>query len=238
MAVHCRNRSDRPRCICTADSLVALGRGPPCYYGKALLAHCGLVLFFVDGIFFSFGGLWAGPYLIHVYGMNRAEAGHILNMIAVGMIIGSPLVGFLSDRVFHSRKKVLALASTVLFLLNSSCSTYSLRISPILALCGLFGLFDHLRGHCGNRLHHYQGIVSRWNRGHLGRHGESLPILGRGHFSAPCRPALGCVPKAATGAYSLDGYRAMLLAFLAASVIAVASTFFMKETYPGWTFRK
>ena len=43
--------------------------------------------------------------------MTRAEAGNILNMIAVGMIVGSPLLSILSDRVFHSRKKVVILAS-------------------------------------------------------------------------------------------------------------------------------
>ena len=116
--------------------------------------------FFICGIFFSFGGLWAGPYLMHVYGMTRAEAGHILTMIAVGMIIGSPLVSLLSDRVFHSRKKVLTLASAVLFLVLLVAQHIPSGPLPILALRGVLDLLDVIRCHCGNRLHHYQGIVS------------------------------------------------------------------------------
>ena len=34
------------------------------------------IWFFFDcGIFFGFGGLWGGPYLMHVYGMSRPQAG-------------------------------------------------------------------------------------------------------------------------------------------------------------------
>jgi sugar phosphate permease len=49
------------------------------------------IWFFFDcGIFFGFGALWGGPYLMDVYGMTRAQAGTVLSMIAWGMIIGRP----------------------------------------------------------------------------------------------------------------------------------------------------
>ena len=71
------------------------------------------IWFFFDcGIFFGFGALWSGPYLMHVYGMTRAEAGAVLSMIAWGMIVGSPILGFLSDRVLKSRKKVFVLCTS------------------------------------------------------------------------------------------------------------------------------
>ena len=71
--------------------------------------------FFLDcGIFFGFGALWGGPYLMDVYSMTRAEAGSILSMIAWGMIIGSPLLGYLSEKVLHSRKKVIIFCMTIL----------------------------------------------------------------------------------------------------------------------------
>jgi len=60
-----------------------------------------------------------------------------------------------------------------------------------------------------------------------------FPFLG----GAIMQPALGWVleqyPKTASGAYSLQGYQALLLTLFAASLIATASTFFMKETFPG-----
>jgi MFS family permease len=65
-----------------------------------------------------------------------------------------------------------------------------------------------------------------------------FPFLGGAIFQPIVGRLLDAYPKAATGAYSLDGYRAMLLLLLGASIIVVASTFFMKETFPGWTFKK
>ena len=74
--------------------------------------------FFTAGVFFAFGGLWGGPYLMHVYGLSKAEAGNILSMLAVGMIVGSPLLSYLSDQVFHSRKKLMLTTSVVMVVLT------------------------------------------------------------------------------------------------------------------------
>jgi sugar phosphate permease len=78
------------------------------------------IWFFFDcAIFFSFGGLWGGPYLMQVYGLSKAKAGHILSMIAIGMIVGSPLLSFLSDRVIQGRKLVLVLSSFIVLCITS-----------------------------------------------------------------------------------------------------------------------
>ena len=69
--------------------------------------------FFSFSIFFSFGGLWGGPYLMQVYGFSKAEAGNILGMLALAMIVGSPILGWLSDKVLRSRKKVIVLAAVI-----------------------------------------------------------------------------------------------------------------------------
>jgi sugar phosphate permease len=70
--------------------------------------------FFVFGIFFGFGGLWSGPYLMHVYGKSREQVGDILSMLAWGMIIGGPFLGVLSEKVLKSRKKTIVLCTSVL----------------------------------------------------------------------------------------------------------------------------
>ena len=64
-------------------------------------------------IIFSFCGLWAGPYLSDMHGLPRSTIGNILSMVAVGLVVGSPLLGYLSDKVFKSRKKVLLGCSLV-----------------------------------------------------------------------------------------------------------------------------
>ena len=50
-------------------------------------------------ILFSFNGLWAGPYLRDIYGLSKPAIGNILSMVAVGMVVGSPLLGYLSDNI-------------------------------------------------------------------------------------------------------------------------------------------
>jgi len=66
--------------------------------------------FFGSLVTFSFTGLWGGPFFMHVYEMTRTQAGAVLSAMAIGMIIGAPAMSWLSNRVFHSRKKVLALS--------------------------------------------------------------------------------------------------------------------------------
>jgi sugar phosphate permease len=100
--------------------------------------------FFSFSIFFSFGGLWGGPYLMHVYGLSKAETGNILGMLALAMIVGSPFFSWLSDKVFRSRKKVIVLASVMTLCLTIPLAFFPDAMNrPILyLLCFLLGLFN------------------------------------------------------------------------------------------------
>jgi predicted MFS family arabinose efflux permease len=73
----------------------------------------GLYAFISLGVTASMQGLWAVPFLEDVYGMDRAAAANALTLWAVGLIIGTPLWGYLADRAAHSRRGVL-LFSTAL----------------------------------------------------------------------------------------------------------------------------
>lgn len=66
--------------------------------------------FFGSMVSLSFIGLWGGPFIMHVYQMSRAEAGAVLSAMAIGIIVGAPCMSWLSNRVLHSRKKVLMLS--------------------------------------------------------------------------------------------------------------------------------
>ncbi|NVO15518.1 MAG: MFS transporter [Rhodoplanes sp.] len=67
----------------------------------------GVLVFSFYGTFMGVGSLWAGPYLHAVYGLSKQEASHILMLFPLGMTIGCPLAGYLSDKVFGSRRPVL-----------------------------------------------------------------------------------------------------------------------------------
>jgi sugar phosphate permease len=103
------------------------------------------IWFFFDcAVFFSFGGLWGGPYLMQVYGFSKAQAGQILSMLAIGMIVGSPMLSFLSNRVFQGRKPVLVLSSFVLLCLTALLAFYTeeLPLAGLYLICLGLGIFS------------------------------------------------------------------------------------------------
>jgi len=69
-----------------------------------------LAAFVRYGTYISIAGLWAGPYLEHVYNIPLIDRGKILMLFPVGFLLGGPILGFLSDRVFRNRKSVALLA--------------------------------------------------------------------------------------------------------------------------------
>jgi sugar phosphate permease len=74
--------------------------------GSLAFWQFGAVAFFRYGIFVSLQGLWLGPYLIYIKGFSPVQAGNLLILLAMGVILGSPIGGRLSDRHFQSRKGV------------------------------------------------------------------------------------------------------------------------------------
>ena len=76
----------------------------------------GVLLFCYYGTVLSVGSLWAGPYLQNVYGLSKQAAGNIIMMSALGLGLGCPLSGYISDKILKSRKKVL-IGGAVLHLL-------------------------------------------------------------------------------------------------------------------------
>ncbi len=74
--------------------------------------------FALCAIFFSFAGLWGGPFLNHLYGLDRAASGRLLSLLSLGMILGSPLLTWLSSRVFKARKPVIVLCSALSIVLT------------------------------------------------------------------------------------------------------------------------
>jgi len=57
----------------------------------------------------AFLGLWGIPFLMQIYGLPNQEAANYMMIISLGLIVGSPLTGYLSDRVLSRRKTPYAL---------------------------------------------------------------------------------------------------------------------------------
>jgi sugar phosphate permease len=95
----------------------------------------------VYGTVLAFLGLWAIPYLTQVYRLPRVQATAYTSAVAVGVIVGSPLAGWLSDRALRRRRLPFA-AFTALYaacwLGLAAPAPGSLAPATLLALC--FGL--------------------------------------------------------------------------------------------------
>ena len=70
------------------------------------------VNFGITGSLFSFGGLWAVPFLHDVYGMDRAHATAHTSILMGSFAIGAFFIGTLSDRLGY-RKPVMITAATL-----------------------------------------------------------------------------------------------------------------------------
>lgn len=73
----------------------------------------GLHAFISLGVTASMQGLWTVPFLADVYGMDRTAAANALTLWAVGLMVGTPLWGYVADRLARSRRGVLLLATVL-----------------------------------------------------------------------------------------------------------------------------
>ena len=69
-----------------------------------------------SGLAFSpiaiFGGLWGNPFLQEAYQLNSAEAASMISLVFIGLGIGSPVLGLISDRL-ENRKSVMLISTLV-----------------------------------------------------------------------------------------------------------------------------
>jgi MFS family permease len=63
--------------------------------------------------------LWAGPFLMEAMGFLPVQTGNILLMMNLGLILGGPLWGAVSDRLFETPKWVIAGGLLMLALITS-----------------------------------------------------------------------------------------------------------------------
>ena len=185
--------------------------------------------FFNCGVFFSFGGLWGGPYLAHVYGLDKSEAARILSMVAVGMIVGSPTLSWASNSLLRGRKPVIILSSVATLGITAFLAFQTAAISRpgLYLICFGLGVFSSavvvIAFTANKELFPVQmagtatGIVNLF------------PFAGGAVF----QPLLGYVLEhyGRVGAnFTLMGYRMAFLVLFASAIVALLSSLFVKET--------
>lgn len=97
-----------------AMTLREVARGIPAVVGNRrtwppILAAAG-----VYATLIAFQGLWGVPYLAQRYEASRVTAATLLSLIAIGLIVGAPLAGVVSDR-WLGRRRLPFVASAALY---------------------------------------------------------------------------------------------------------------------------
>ncbi len=59
------------------------------------------------GIYFTFQGLWATPFIMSVLSLDTLRASEFNMLIPIGFVVGAPFCGWLADRIFRSRVNML-----------------------------------------------------------------------------------------------------------------------------------
>lgn len=82
---------------------------------------------------FLLGALWGVPYLMHVNGLSNTQAGFVTGMLYFGTMLGSPLIGWLSDSM--RRRKLPMIMGIVVSIVMIELCTHSVGYSvSVLAL--------------------------------------------------------------------------------------------------------
>lgn len=99
--------------------------------------------FAVYGPMMGFQGLWAVPYMMDILGFTKQVAANVVSWWAIGMIVGCPLSGFISDRIMKSRKKVVIIGAVVYTLgwLYIAMSPGGWTVTTMSAFCFFMGAF-------------------------------------------------------------------------------------------------
>lgn len=183
--------------------------------------------FCVIGLSFAVGGLWGGPYLMHVYGLSKSAAGGVLSSFAVAMIFGSPLLGWSANR--YGRKPVLIGCSTILIAVTGTMSWF-VDALPRAALYFLFFCFFVTGGAIGPVV----AAVSK-ELFPISISGTSVGVVNLFPFAGTTvfQILIGAVLTAhsqAQGTYATAGYQIMFIICLAGAVVSLAAALLMQET--------
>lgn len=193
--------------------------------------------FCVVGISFAVGGLWGGPYLMHVYGLSKTAAGGVLSTFALALIFGSPVIGWLCNRI--GRKPVLISCSMVLMAV-SGLMAWLVDTLSLPALYALFFCFFITGGAIGPVV----ATVSK-ELFPIAISGTSVGVVNLFPFAGATlfQILIGAVLTAQSHGqtpYATVGYQYMFLICLAGATLSLAAAVVMQETLvlkPGNTYK-
>ena len=213
----------------TTEEAIALWQGVKRVLSEPAFWPLALWFFFGCAVFFAFIGQWGGPYLMQVHGLSKAAAGNVLMMSALGMVAGSPLHSLVSNRVFKARKPsfIISAAMTLVVVAALTFFPESLPRPLLYVVCFMMGVFTNaivVIGFTATK-ELFPVRIAGTSTGLV----NLFPFMG----GAILQPFMGYLLERSgrvAGEFTLEGYQNAFYAMLVCAVIALVSSFFIKET--------
>lgn len=90
------------------------------------------------GVYMAIAGVWWTPFLMQIYHIPRVDAAHHVFLMIIGNMIGAPLLGFLSDRIYCRRWPYIG--ATLLFAASLALLIFGFGAKPPLLALYLIAL--------------------------------------------------------------------------------------------------
>ncbi|MFU8797123.1 MAG: MFS transporter [Gammaproteobacteria bacterium] len=87
------------------------------------------------------GALWGNVYLTQVEKLNTIQAGNIIITMFFGMLVGGPVLGYISDRIGQRRTPMIVCGFLSLFVMVTITIFNSIGVWPLAALFFTLGFF-------------------------------------------------------------------------------------------------
>lgn len=180
---------------------------------------------------FLMGAMWGSLYLVQVHGLTRTQSSFVTSMIFIGTIIGSPIIGWFSDRISLRRLPMILCAIFALILILIT------MFIPHLPMASLLTLFFGIGFFTSGQILSYPLIAESNPRALIGTaEGIASTLIMAGGISQPIFGALLTLNwnHHLINGFPIYSHNNFLLAMSMipiAFVIGLISAFFIKETY-------
>jgi sugar phosphate permease len=219
-----------------ADQGLPLSPGVPSISlaGNVAAILCSLQFWLVASIFFgiygtavTLQGLWATPFLMTVLDVKRILASKLNMLIPIGVIVGSPLLGWLPDR-FDVDKKYMLIGITAVYTL---CWVAIITAFHRMGIFGFALIFTGMGIVIGGFISTIWGIIRETTPvEHLGLTSGILnpsPFLGVAVFQIVTGRILDQAGRVGD-LYPLSGFKSAFSVCLAGTVVCLLLTLFIK----------
>ncbi|MEM1243572.1 MAG: MFS transporter [Pseudomonadota bacterium] len=188
------------------------------------------------GCFFAstacFGELWGVSYISRVYDVSTTNAASAVGLIFIGLAIGAPMFGWISDRIQRRKPAIYVSATMTIVIFVTVLYATKMPFILVYLLMFLYGIFN------GGFALGY-AIASEINPHRIAGTSMAFANMASVIIGAAFQPLVGKllvwhwsgVYLHGTPFYSAADYEAAVILLPIALVIALLASFFLKETH-------